>query len=142
MTSQIDFDQSGTVRQMTRQSLGPSVGWANVAGSIFPITAAGTFTIPFGTTLITVNVAGAVTVVLPPATLPTIPAIGAPGRFTQPSITIVDIGGNAQANPITIQPASGAENIMGLASISLSVNFGGYTLTPISASHGWNAIAP
>jgi hypothetical protein len=141
MTSQLDFDQSGTVRLATRQILGPSVGFAVAAGSVFPITAAGTFTIAFGTTLVTVNVAGAVTIVLPPATNPSIPAIGAPGRFTQNPITIVDIGGNAGAFPITISPAAG-ETIMGLASIQLNVAFGGYTLTPNSASHVWNAIAP
>jgi hypothetical protein len=143
--SQTDWDQSGTDRRTTRQYLGPSIGFVNAPApaSVFPITAAGTYTIAFGTTLVTVNVAGAVTVILPPATLPGIPAIGAPSRFTQSPITIVDIGGFAQLNPITIQPASGAgENIAGLASISLSVNYGGFSLNPNSMLKGWNVIAP
>jgi hypothetical protein len=57
-------------------------------------------------------------------------------------VTIVDIGGFAQAHPITIKPASGAENIMSLASILLQTNFGGYTLTPSNAQKGWTSISP
>src|SRR5689334_18300854 len=99
----VDTDQSGTARRTTRQYLGPSVGWADVPApsSVLAITAAGTFTIPPDATLVTVNVAGAVTLILPPATLPSIAAIGAPARFAQSPITITDTGGFAQFHPIT-----------------------------------------
>ena len=128
-----------------RQYLGPSVGWADAPApsSILSITTAGTFTIlpGSGITLVNVNVVGAVTLVLPPATFPAIPAIGAPGRFTAPSVTVTDVGGHAQAFPITIQAAAG-DSIVSLASVLLSSNFGGFTLTPVSAQHLWEVIAP
>jgi hypothetical protein len=137
-----DLDQSGTFRQWVRQNLGPSIGWVTLPlQNVLPITSAGTYTLSPDTTLVQVNVAGAVTVILPRATLPAVPAIAQPGLYGSVPIVIVDIGGNAQANPITIQPQPG-ETIMGLTSISLSVAYGGYTLTPNSASHLWNVISP
>jgi hypothetical protein len=139
----VDTDQSGTARRTTRQYLGPSIGWADVPApsSTLVVSTAGTFTIDPSITLVNVNVAGAVTLILPPATLPTIPAIGAPGRFAQSPITIVDVGGNADLNPITINAAAG-EGIAGFASLSLNVKFGGFTLQPNSALHGWMVIVP
>jgi hypothetical protein len=139
----IDTDQSGVARRTTRQYLGPSIGWADVPApsSVLAITAAGTFTIDPSITLVNVNVAGAVTLVLSPATLPTISAIGAPARFAQSPITIVDAGGFALSHPITIT-AAGGETIAGFASISLNVAFGGYTLQPNSTLRGWLLIAP
>lgn len=142
MGSQTDLDQGGTNRQFKRQYLGPSLGWITTpaeAASILPITAAGTYTIDPSTTLVTVNVAGAVTLNLPKAHTPSIPA--QLGLFVQNPITIVDIGGHATANPITIAP-HGSETIMGLASISLSVNYGGYTLKPSDSLNGWSSISP
>lgn len=142
MTSQTDLDQGGTTRAWRRTYLGPSVGWQWVpTNNVLPITAAGTYIIDPSTNLITVNVIGAVIIVLPSAILPA-SAQAQPGLFAQNPITIVDIGGHAQANPITIQPKSGAENIMNLASILLSVNYGGYTLAPNSTLKGWNSISP
>ena len=143
MTSQKDLDQGGTSRSWGRRYLGPSVGWIDVpVENILAITTAGTYTLDPSTSLVTVNVAGAVTIVLPSAIVPTAGAQAQPRLFAQNPVTIVDIGGNAQANPITIQPASGSENIMNLASISLSVNYGGYTLLPNSTLKGWNSISP
>jgi hypothetical protein len=57
-------------------------------------------------------------------------------------ITIVDVGGNAQSANITIQPKSISETIMGLASIQIKVNFGGYVLQPIPEQATWNSISP
>lgn len=142
MASQKDLDQGGTNRAWVRTYLGPSVGWIWVpANNVLPLTAAGTYTIDPSTSLVTVNVAGAVVIILPSAILPA-SAQAQPGLFAQNPITIVDIGGQATAHPITIQPASSAENIMNLASISLSVNYGGYTLAPNSTLKGWNSISP
>lgn len=143
MGSQLDLDQGGTARQWVRTYLGPSVGWVQLPGrNPFPITAAGTYVILPDTTLIEVNVAGAVIIMLPTALDPAVPAGVLPGDYAKKPITIVDIGGFAQANPITIKPASGAENILGLASISISVNYGGYTLNPSNAQKGWTSISP
>ena len=144
MGSQTDLDQGGTNRQYVKQYLGPSVGWLVTpapAASILAITAAGTYTVDRSVTLITVNVAGAVTLNLPAAHTPSVGPQAQPGLFVQNPITIVDIGGNATANPITINP-NGAETIMGLATISLSVNYGGYTLKPNDSLNGWSSISP
>ena len=63
-----------------------------------------------------VNVNGAVTIQLPPAA----------GRLGIP-ISIIDIGGYAAANNITILPF-GVETIMGRPSIAIATNFGSFTL--------------
>ena len=143
MTSQTDLDQGGTSRQLKKQYLGPSLGWIESpaeAASILAITSAGTYSVDPSTTLVTVNVAGAVTLNLPKAHSPA-KATGQLGLFVQNPITIVDIGGHATANPITINP-NGSETIMGLSSITLSVNYGGYTLKPINDLNGWESISP
>lgn len=143
MASQLDLDQGGTSRAWARQYLGPSVGWIYVPmNNVLAITAAGTYVINPSTSLVTINIAGAVTITLPSAILPSAGAQALPGLFAQNPITIVDIGGNASAHPVTIQPASGSENIMGLASIQLAVNYGGFTLAPNSTLKGWNSISP
>lgn len=142
MTSQTDLDQGGTSRAWVRTYLGPSVGWQWVpANNVLPITAAGTFNIDPSTNLITVNVAGAVIIILPTAILPA-SAQAQPCLFAQNPITIVDIGGHAQASPITIKPKSVSENIVGLAQIQLTTNYGGFTLVPNSTLLGWNVVSP
>src|SRR5712664_961586 len=143
MGSQTDLDQGGTARQWVRTYLGPSVGWVQLPGNNpFTITVAGTYTISPDTSLVTVNVVGAVIIVLPSAIDPIVPAGVQPGLFAKTPITIVDIGGNAQAHPITIQPASVSENIMGLASIQITVNYGAFTLNPNNSQRGWTNISP
>ena len=142
MSSQLDLDQGGTNRQRQKVYMGPSVGWVDAPATVaLPVTTAGTTTILLGTTLVLVNVNGAVTIQLPSAKDAGVPAIGLAGPYLKNPITIVDIGGFAGAHPITILPAAG-ETIMGLASISLSVNYGGYTLNPSNAQQGWTSISP
>jgi hypothetical protein len=137
-----DWSLSGTFRSLTRQWFGPSIGWVEYPAQCqLPITAAGTYNLSAGVTLVTVAVAGAVTIVLPSAILPAQQA-AQPGLLGNIPITIVDIGGNAQAHPITIQPNSGAETILGLSSYSLNVNYGGVTLSPNSTQKTWNVINP
>jgi hypothetical protein len=123
--------------------MGPSVGWVNVpVQNVLAITTAGTYQLDPSTSLVTVNVAGAVTIILPTAIDPTVPAGALPGLFANNPITIVDIGGHASAFPITIQPFSVFENIVGLASIQIRTDNGGFTLLPLSSQQGWSSISP
>jgi len=108
--------------------------------NLLAITAAGVYTLDPSTSLVTVNVAGSISVILPSAVTPA-SAQAQPGLFVQNPITIVDIGGHAAAFPITIFP-KGTDNIIGLTFVNLSVNFGGYTLKPSSILRGWNIISP
>ena len=138
MPSQLDLDQGGTSREWVNTYLGPSVGWLRLPSrNLLEITAAGTYILNLSTNLVHVNVAGAVTVILPVATNPSVPAGVLPGKYGKVSIGIVDIGGFAGANPITIQPASGAETIMSLASIQITSAFGGFILYPSNTLRGW-----
>jgi hypothetical protein len=140
MPSQTDFDQSGTVRTKSPLFLGPSVGWVSVPSALLAIVAAGTYVLQPGTTTVLVNVSGSVTITLPKAANP--PSAGAQGAlFANQPITIVDVGGFAGTNPITIVPASGAEKIMGLSSLVLTTAFDAVTLQPIPSAAAWNMIA-
>jgi hypothetical protein len=137
-----DLDQGGTFRIFGLGRLGPSIGFTPIPyRSIFPITAGGTYIIDPNTNTIQVNTLGAVTIVLPAAGGFPTPAIANPGLNVDSQIVIVDVGGNAQAHPITIQPTAG-DTIMGLASIQITVNYGGYTLLPIPTARIWNSISP
>jgi hypothetical protein len=135
-----DLDQGGTARQSMTQYLGPSVGWVSAPlQNVLPISSAGTFALDPNTSLVEVNVAGAVTVILP-STLPSpAGAMAVPGSYLATPISVVDVGGFAAAHPITIAPKAG-DTIMGLSSISLSVNFGIVTLQPIPAQRTWSSI--
>jgi hypothetical protein len=139
----IDLDQSGTSRQWQRTYLGPSVGWIMAPyQNILPITAAGTYTPDPSTNLVEVNVAGAVTIVLPPCQTPAAGAQAQPRLFASNPITIVDVGGNAAANNITITPNNVGETVMGLTSIKIATNYGGFTLQPVPAQKTWTNISP
>jgi hypothetical protein len=123
--------------------MGPSIGWLDIPGqNIQPITAAGTYTIDPSINLIEVNVAGAVTIILPSAVFPAAGAQAQPRLFAANPITIVDVGGNAASNNITIQPNNVSETVMGLTSIKIATNFGGFTLQPVSAQKTWTSISP
>jgi hypothetical protein len=142
MSSQTDLDQGGTNRQWQKTYMGPSVGWVmGPLQNILPVSAAGTYTLDPSTTLVEVSVAGPVTIVLPAAGNPSVPAGALPGRFVDNPVTIVDVGGNAAANNITINPAAG-DTVMGLASVKIGTNYGGYTLAPIPAQRTWTSISP
>ncbi len=136
MPSQLDLDQGGTFRTFFRQYLGPSIGWVQVPfQAIFPISAPGTYTLLPGTLFVPVNVAGSVTIILPPSRLPAVPAGVQPGLFANSPITIIDVGGNPPTWPITIDPDP-ADSIMGLSSIQITTAYGGFTLSPNSGI--WN----
>jgi hypothetical protein len=138
MPSQTDLDQGGTSRQWDRRYMGPSIGWVyGPVRNILPITAAGTYFLDLSTSLVTVNVVGSVTIILPSTSNPAAGIGAVPGPFVKNPITIVDIGGHAAAFPITIQPFSGSETILGLASIQITSNYGGITLAPNSNNSVW-----
>jgi hypothetical protein len=140
MGSQSDLDQGGTFRQYERYWMGPSVGWVTQPQSaVLPITAAGTVAVARGTTLVTVNVNGAVTLSLPSAKATPQSPQAIPGQWVLLPVTICDIGGFAQAHPVTINPA-GAELISGLATIHLSSNYGSVILKPILETGGWTML--
>lgn len=140
MASQADLDQGGSFRQYVRRWLGPSIGWVfSPDDNVVPITAAGTTTLLVGTTLVTVNINGLVSVQLPSSlqAAGTVAPGALPGLSLGLPITVVDIGGYASdVNPITILPY-GAELIMGLASIQITAPFGAYTLLPRLTTGGW-----
>jgi hypothetical protein len=140
----VDLDRSGYFRPTYKGYLGPSIGWTSVftPNSSISITQPGTYTVDLSTNYVAVNsTAGPVTVILPPATQPAVGAIAIPGPFTTTPVRVVDVGGQAALHPITITPQPG-ETIMGLASIQINVNFGGYNLAPNSSAHMWNSISP
>ena len=131
MASQLDLDQGGTQRQFVRRWLGPSVGWIMVPDpTILNVTVGGTTTILLGTVLVLVNFAGLVTINLPSAKASAAGAQAIPYSFVGKPITVIDYGGNAAGNNITIQAVGGAELIDGLASIAITAAFGAFTLNP------------
>jgi hypothetical protein len=139
----VDLDQSGVSRQWEQTYLGPSVGWVwRPLQNILPIVTAGTYAIDPSFNLIEVNVAAAVTIVLPSCQFPVAGAQAQPRLFTSNPITIVDIGGNAATYNVTINPNNVAETVMGLTSIKIATNYGGFTLQPVPAQKTWTSISP
>ena len=137
MTSQTDLDQGGSNRQYQDVYMGPSVGWVTIpVKNVLAVTTGGTINPIVGTTLITLNVAALVTIQLWDPTAPSIPAAVVPGPNVGLPLTIVDIGGNCASFNCTILPASG-KTIMGLASIPIASNFGGWVLTPNLTTGNW-----
>src|SRR5215469_10565960 len=111
----MDFDQSGVTRQWIKDYLGPSVGWVMAPyQNVMPVTAAGSYAIDPSISLVQVNVAGAVTLTLPSCQTPVAGAQAQPQLFVKNPITIVDTGGNAASNNITITPNNVGETVMGL----------------------------
>lgn len=138
MGSQLDLDQGGTYRQYQRIWLGPSVGWVTFpTNNVLPVVSASASPIN-GTTLITVNFNGAVSIQLWDPTVPvSTPANSIPGPNVGLPVTIVEVGGFASGtNIITILPAAG-KTIMGLASITIQNPFGGIILKPNLTTGNW-----
>lgn len=140
MPSQTDLDQGGTFRQWVRMYMGPSVGFIPVPiDAVLNITAAGTYTIARGTSLILVSANGNVTIDLPSSLASPAGAGALPGQWVINPVTVVDIGGFASSNTYNIVP-SGTETISGLASVQLASARGSIILNPILATGGWNLI--
>jgi hypothetical protein len=140
MPSQTDLDQGGTFRQIDRVWMGPSVGWQPVMqAAVLEITAAGTYTIARGTTLIKINVNGNVTLNLPSSKASVAGPQAIPGQWVLAPVTIVDIGGFASANTYRVVP-NGAETISGLPSVDLASDRGSLILEPLLNTGSWNLI--
>lgn len=136
-----DLDKSGNGFQRARVYLGPTLGW--VMAQVQPsqlIDTAGAHTLGSGSGIVFVDVAGAVTITLPDVTkwvlqganpAPYIPA-SAFGR----SIWIKDLGYNATANNITVNPHAG-QTIDGLASFDIIQDGQLIRLYPLNDLSGW-----
>ena len=124
--------------------MGPSIGWVDIPGqNILNVTSSQTFTVQPSTNLVLVNVpAGGVTIILPSSQVFAAGAGALPGLFANVPITIVDVGGFASTSNIIIQPNNVSETIMGLTQITITTNFGGFTLQPIPSQRTWNSISP
>jgi hypothetical protein len=111
-----------------RVALGPTFGLTRAPyQNVLQVTAPGTYNLDFGTNLVQVNVNGAVTINLPVAVFPAVPAV--PERFVIAPITVLDAGGYAAAHAITIA-AQGAYQINGGMSATIATSFGALTFTP------------
>lgn len=139
MPSATDLDQGGTFREWVNTYLGPTVGWVRFQqASTQVVKTGGVTTVDLSITLVQVNFNGSVTIQLPSSIVPpaTIPAVTIQPSSLLANITISDIGGFAQANPITILPF-GSELIFGAALIQITSNYGGYSLKGIPTG-GWS----
>jgi hypothetical protein len=140
MGSQTDLDQGGTFRQFQRTYMGPSVGHLLVpVAAVLPITAAGTFSIARGTSLIKISANGNVTLNLSSSKATPQGPQAIPGQWVINPVTVVDIGGNAAANTFRIVPFD-TELISGLANVDLASNFGSIILEPLLDTGGWNLL--
>jgi hypothetical protein len=137
MPSQADLDQGGTYRQWVKRFLGPSVGWVwTPSTNQISIGVGGTTTITLGTTLVSVQFNGAVTIQLPSTQPNSATAGAAPGQNLRLPITIVDVGGFvSDAQPIKILPF-GAETIMGMTEVDITSPFGAISLAPTQLAVG------
>lgn len=139
MTSVTDLDQGGTFREWVRTYLGPSVGWVMFQQAATTVVkTGGVTTIDLSVRVVQVNFNGSVTIQLPSSIVPpsTIPAITIQPGSLIPEVYISDVGGFAQANPITILPF-GSELIFGAALVQITSNYGGYSLKGIPTG-GWS----
>jgi hypothetical protein len=137
-----DLDQGGIFRETTRIYQGPSLGWSQGAApptAVTSVTIAGTTVVTQGTSLVHVNVNGSVTIQLYRSKGNVAGAGQVPGSYLQSIVTINDVGGFAQANPITILPAVG-ETISGSNSFIINANYGLVSLLSDVLNGGWVAI--
>lgn len=138
MASQLDLDMGGTFRQWVKMYMGPSVGWVSVPiDAVLDITAAGTYAIARGTSLILINVDANVTINLPSSRAAPQGPQAITGQWVINPVTIVDIGGFAGTRTYRINPFAG-ELISGLTSVDLAAPRGTVILIPILTTGGWN----
>jgi hypothetical protein len=100
-----DLDQSGQAFQTVRVYLGPSLGWREL--KVKPtqsITAAGTYALDQGSSIVMVNVAGLVTINLPSVRTWMYQSLGVQVTGFERAIWIKDFGGHADAFNITVAP--------------------------------------
>jgi hypothetical protein len=131
----IDFDRSGISFQSYDVDLGPSLGRVWINGAIISVTEPGAIVLPLGVTLVKVSVpTGGISFTLPHAK----GVLAIPASFAIVPVTIFDLGGFADSNPITINAAEG-ETIGGLASVTIAIKRGMAVLTPNAEQGSWTA---
>jgi hypothetical protein len=121
----------------TKVFLGPSLGWVEM--EVRPartITAAGSYLVLPGDSVIHVNVAGLVTVRLPDAVLWVQEPGYQPATGFERAIWVKDLGGHATAFPITITPF-GSQKIDFLPSFQIVQNRQLVRLYPLNDMSGW-----
>lgn len=137
---QADLDQSGNTAQWGRVYRGPTLGWELV--QIKPsrvITAAGTYTLATGDSVVLVDVAGLVTINLPSVTSWLRESFDRPHDAFEGAIWIKDLGGNAAAFNISVVP-SPPDTIDKLGpSFTILQNRQLLRLYPLSDLTGWFA---
>ena len=134
-----DLDQGGQTYQWTKVWMGPSLGWVyQQVHPILQIVAAGTYTLGPNTSVVTVNVAGLVTLNLPDVVGWLKEPVYSPMVAFERSIWIKDIGGNAGAFNITVNPF-GSQTIDALVStpFTLIQNRAILRLYPLADQSGW-----
>jgi hypothetical protein len=101
----LDPDQSGNSWQKVRVYLGPTLGWSEtLVRPTRNITSPGSFPIVPGESIVLVNVAGSVTLLLPDVKTWVSQVASQPATGFERSIWVKDLGGNASVFPITIVP--------------------------------------
>lgn len=140
---QRDLDRGGINREWGQAYYGPSVGWVRIpVKNILGITLPGTYPMDLSINFVQVNVAAPGTIIiLPSLHIPGPPQVAGsiPGLFVRAAIFIIDVGGQAGAFPITIQPF-GTEKIFGLPSVQITSPYSGYSLFPNSGANSWGTI--
>jgi hypothetical protein len=133
-----DLDQSGFAFQRLNTYLGPSLGW--VQTRVKPerfITVGGTYTLTPDDGVVLVNVASAVTLNLPTARTWMLESAYNPATAFERAIWVKDLGGNAAAFNITIQPTGGDQiDTSGVAKV-ISTAFQILRFYPLSDLTGW-----
>ena len=134
----MDIDQSGQAFQWVRVNLGPTLGWkmVQVKPSRSVIVGGSTQLLP-GDSVVLVNVASPVTILLPNVSLWIQEASYMPATGFERAIWVKDLGGHAGANNITIVPFSGQLIDGSLASVVMNVNFQIVRLYPLNDLSGW-----
>jgi hypothetical protein len=133
-----DLDQSGFAFQGLLVYLGPSLGWVKTrVKPEFFITSANTYTLTSDCGVVLVNVAGNVIINLPDVGAWVRESAYNPSTAFERAIWIKDLGGNAAAFPITVNPF-GSQAIDALVTpFSIIQNRQLLRLYPLGDLSGW-----
>jgi hypothetical protein len=133
-----DLDQSGNAWHKVRTWLGPSLGWVDT--QVKPsrrINIAGSYQVFPGDGVIFVNVPGSVTLSLPDVRLWVSEPAYQPATAFERVLVVKDLGGNAAANPIIVQPFAGQAIDQSGAPVQVNTNHGFMRLYPLVDLTGW-----
>lgn len=132
-----DLDQSGQGYQIVRVYRGPSLGWAELRVKPQTLVTTASYQVIGGDSLLLVNRAGLVTVLLPSVALWVKEPSYNPNTGFENALWVKDFGGNAAAFNITVTPF-GADKIDNLSiSFTLVQNRQLLRLYPLNSLDGW-----